>query len=408
MHTTTDKLGFTLPLTIAILVVIGFLVSTFYGMIKNERIESFRRYSDAQATLELESGVNYAFYRMQEEHKPWRTDSLQYTSKDGNIRFSLSHVQNGAFAALNIFNHDSSQSFKAHTGFIPPNSPALILLAAQTNVSLVGKARIEGGSVLRNGTITYSNHYKMRADKEAFFDTTYVGDTLPYFDTLKFYPELSREQFISKFDNERCVFDGTESVPENLNCQTVTMQGDSRCDRCNIKASKVFIRERASTKKANIIAQTISLKNDAILSGTFFAQESLEVNLRQKQENAINLIVQGKQTGEIDYAGSISIDSLIANSVLILFMGDGWNETMKGIPIKIADNVEIRGTLISRGIVDFRGTLTGQMIAYHFGFFEEEILWRGFFRNGKIKGDTSVHNLLPDIIYLGGQASYAN
>ena len=76
MRATNKKHGFTLPLTIAILVIIGFLVSTFYTMVKNERMESFRRFSDAQATLELESGVNYAFYRMQNEYKPWRTESL--------------------------------------------------------------------------------------------------------------------------------------------------------------------------------------------------------------------------------------------------------------------------------------------------------------------------------------------
>ena len=77
-------------------------------MVKNERMESFRRFSDAQATLELESGVNYAFYRMQNEHKPWRTDSLLHTSNDSSVHFALSQMQDGAFASLKVFNHDSS------------------------------------------------------------------------------------------------------------------------------------------------------------------------------------------------------------------------------------------------------------------------------------------------------------
>lgn len=148
-------------------------------MVKNERIESSRRFTDAQATLELESGVNYAFFRMQAEHKPWRTDSLQHTSKDGNIRFSLSQIQDGAFASLNVFNHDSSRHFTAHTGFFPTKRPALTLLASQANISLVGNARIEGGTALMSGTVSYSSHYKMRAEKDAFYDTVYVGDTLP-------------------------------------------------------------------------------------------------------------------------------------------------------------------------------------------------------------------------------------
>ena len=403
-----NKRGFTLPLTIAILVIIGFLASSFYIMVKNERIESSRRFTKAQATLELESGVNYALYRMQREHKPWRTDSLQHVSKDGSIRFSLSQKQDGAFASLNVFNHDSSRHFTAHTGFIPTKRPALTLLASQANISLVGNARIDGGTALMSGTVSYSSHYKMRAEKNAFYDTVYVGDSLPYFDTLKFFPEISRKQFTEKFQKERCVFDGTDAVPEALNCRVVTMQGDSRCNRCKITADKVFLRERAHTLKANIIARTITLKDSILLSGTFFAQDSLEVSLKRKQASPINLIVQGRKTGDVEYTGTLTVDKLNADKVLILFMGDNWDETTKGISVTVSEEVEICGSIISRGMVDFRGNLTGQMIAYHLGFYEGETLWRGFFRNGKIKGDTTVHTFLPDIIYLGGEASYEN
>jgi hypothetical protein len=408
MHNMANKRGFTLPFTIAILVIIGYLISSFYTMIKNERIESFRRFSDAQATLELESGVNYAFYRMQSEHKPWRTDSLQHTNKDGSIHFSISQVQDGAFAKLQIFNRDSSRNFIAHTGFIPPNRPALTLLAEQANASLVGKARIEGGTALKSGAVSFSSHYKMRAEKEAYFDTVYVGDSLACFDTLKFFSELSRKQFAKTFEKDRCVFDGTETVPERLSCRIVTMQGDSRCNHCNIIADKIFLRERANTLKANIIARTISLKDSALLSGTFFAQDTLEVSLNRNQDNLINLILQGQKTGDIEYTGTISIDKLNANNILILFMGDNWDETMKGISVTIAKKVNLRGSIISRGLINFSGKLNGQMIAYHFGFYEGETLWRGFLRNGQIKGDSSVHTLLPDIIYLGGEASYEN
>ena len=408
MRATRPKSGFTLPLTIAILVIIGFLISSFYTMIKNERIESSRRFNDTQTTLELESGVNYAFFRMQSEHSPWRTDCLQHTSKDGSIHFSLSQTQDGAFAALSIFNRDSTQHFSAHTGFIPPNRPALTLLASQANVSLVGKARIEGGSALKNGSVSYSSHYKMRAEKEAFYDTVYVGELSQYFDTLRFYPELSRKQFSEKFDKERCIFDGTDNIPTNLNCRVVTMQGDSRCDHCKIIADKIFLRERATTTKANIIARVISLKDSISLSGTFFAQDSLEVSAKNKQENVINLIVQGRKTGEVDYTGTLAINSLKADKVLITFIGDNWDETMKGIPVTISEKVDIKGYVISNGFIDFRGKLIGQMIAYHFGFYEGETFWRGFFRDGSVKGDTTIHTFLPDIVYLGGEASYEN
>ena len=248
----------------------------------------------------------------------------------------------------------------------------------------------------------------MRAEKEAFFDTVYVGDSLAYFDTLKFFPELTREQFAKSFEKDRCVFDGTEVVPEELNCRIVTMQGDSRCNRCNIIADKIFLRERASTLKASIIARTIALNDSVLLSGTFFAQDTLEVSLKRNQDYLINLVLQGRKTDEVEYTGFLNIDKLKASNILILFMGDNWDETMKGIPVTIGENADIHGSVISRGMVNFSGKLNGQMIAYHFGFYEGETLWRGFLRNGQIKGDTSVHTFLPDIIYLGGEASYEN
>ena len=380
MRTFRDRRGFTLPLTIIVIVVIGILASTFYGMVKSERIETFHRFQETQATLELESGVNYAFFRMQEEHKPWRTDSLEHASPDSSIRFSMEQSQDGPFARLTVFNHDSSKSFSAHTGFIPPTFPALTLLAAQANISLTGDARIEGGA----------------------------SDTLHLFDTLRFYPELSRKQFQKDFDTEKCVLDGTDNVPSNdtLKCKTVIMQGDSHCEDCHIKAERIFIRERAHLRNAFVTASNISLKGKSLLSGTFFAQDTLEVALDRKQESSLRLILQGRKTAETTYAGLMDFQKLQASNALVIFIGDNWDETLKSIPVNVSDSVDIRGALIANGFVNFSGKLTGMMISYHFGFYEDATLWRGFLRGGKIISDTTIHPFLPDIVYLGGEASY--
>lgn len=405
-----NKRGFTLPLTIVLLVFISFLTFSLYDMVKRERMESARRYKKLQAELELESGVNYAFYRMQKEGKPWRTDSLQHSSKDRSINFTLSQIQDGPFAKLSVFNKDSTESFLVRTGFIPNSRPALTILASQTNVSLVGKAKIEGGSAIQNGSISYSTHYKMRAGKEAFHDTVYTGENLPYFDTLKFFPELSKNQFTNKFENEQCVFDGSDfvgnGVKDQASCKTVIMQGDSRCEECSISADRIFIRGRASLQNAKVTARIISLKDSAKVSGIFFAQDTLEVSLLLEQYSPIKLIVQGEKTGEVDYSGLFVLNKLKAKDALTIFMADNWDETMKGVPFQISENVDIRGAVISRGTVDFRGKLTGQMIAYNFGFYDGNTFWRGFLRDGQIKGDTTYHPFLPDIVYLGGEASY--
>ena len=405
-----DKRGFTLPLTIVILVVIGFLIFSLYDMVKRERMESFRRYKEIQAELEFESGANYAFYRMQKEGKPWRTDSLQHTSKNGKISFTLSQIQDGAYGRLKVFNHDSSRSFSVRTGFTPASRPALTLLATQANVSLVGKARIEGGCTMQNGTITYSTHYKMRAEKEAFYDSVFSGENQPYFDTLLFFPELGRKQFEESFENEQCVIDGNEIIGGGIHgtasCKTLIMQGDCRCEDCSIHAERLFIRERAKMQNANVTARIISLKENANVSGVFFAQESLNVDLNNMQQKPLRLIVQGRKSGEASYAGYLNLQKFKGDDALVVFMGDNWDETMNNIPVNVAEAVDFRGALVSKGTTDFRGKINGMMIAYNFGFFEEKTLWRGFLRGGQIKGDTTYHPFLPDMVFLGGEANY--
>lgn len=402
------KSGYTLPFTVVMLVVIGLLSFSLYGMVRNERIEAARRYGSIQASLELESGVNYAFHRMQHNGRPWLTDSLAHASANGKIRFSLTQEQDGAFAKLTVYNHDSSRTFSARTGFNIPSSPALVMLTPQANISLAGNARIEGGTAVRTGSISYSTHYKMHAERDAFFDTVYVGENLPYFDTLSVYPELGMDQFTTEFTNDLCIFDGTDMVGNGtpVRCKTVVMQGDSRCLSCRIDADKVTLRGRATLENADIRSRNILMKDTVMVSGTFFAQETLQVSLERKQEKNLRLIVQGRKTGEVDYAGALNIDKLKASDVAVLFIGHNWSETFRGIPVNIAEDVELRGALISFGITDFRGKLTGRAIAMHFGFYEGETLWRGFLRGGQIIGDTAIHTFVPHIIYLGGEASY--
>lgn len=135
------------------------------------------------------------------------------------------HFQDGAFARLEVHNSDSSKTLSVHTGFIPKSRPALVLTASNSSIALVGNARIEGGTALKQGRVSYSTNYKMRATKEAFYDTVFVSDTLPYFKELKYYPELSRNSFEKKFDKQSCVFDGTDKISSELKCSMVVMQG---------------------------------------------------------------------------------------------------------------------------------------------------------------------------------------
>ena len=101
------KNGYTLPLAMVILLIAGNIGLAIFTMIKSERIESFHRYVKSQAELDIESALDYSLVKIQSGKEPWRTDSLAYQSTDGNIRFSLSHKQKGAYALLDIFSKDS-------------------------------------------------------------------------------------------------------------------------------------------------------------------------------------------------------------------------------------------------------------------------------------------------------------
>lgn len=401
-----SKSGYTLPLTIVILLIIGILSFSFYDMVKRERMDSFRRYRSAYASLEFESAANYAFYRMAIAKEPWRTDSLRYSSKDGHIQFLIKQEQDGAFARLTVSNRDSSKSFSTVTGYIPKARPALVVTASNASVALAGDAKIEGGIALKLGRVNYSTNYKNRASKDAFYDTAFVGDSHPYFDTLKYYPELSRNSFDTTFKKQSCIFDGTDALPEYLRCATVVMQGDSKCNACRISADRIFIRGRSTLNKANVIARTISLRDSAITGGFFLARDSMEIDLKLEQKNKVWYSVQGQKKTDTDYIGKLSVQKLNAANAALMFLGDNWDETLKGIPVEITDKVKITGVLIANGVVDFRGKLKGHMTVSNFSFYEGETLWRGFLKNGQIKGDTAVHILLPDIIHFGGDPSY--
>ncbi|SHK38742.1 hypothetical protein SAMN05720468_101286 [Fibrobacter sp. UWEL] len=184
------------------------------------------------------------------------------------------------------------------------------------------------------------------------------------------------------------------------------MQGDSRCKQCKIVADRIFIRERARFDQAEIVARNISIKENVSLNGIYFAQDTIEINVNNIQEKKNVFILQGHKTSDVDYIGKLSIQKLKAKDAAVLFLGDNWDETLRGIPVEISENTDITGTLVANGIVDFRGKLKGSMTVSNLSFYEGETLWRGFMRGGQIKGDTSVHVMLPDNIFFGGEPSY--
>ena len=73
-------------------------------------MESFRWFQKDQNELSMETALDYAFYRMESEKDPWRTDSLSYTTNMGNIRFNMGHTQDGLFSKITVFNLDTTKN----------------------------------------------------------------------------------------------------------------------------------------------------------------------------------------------------------------------------------------------------------------------------------------------------------
>ncbi len=400
------KNGYTLPLAMVILLIAGNIGLAIFTMIKSERIESFHRYVKSQAELDIESALDYSLVKIQSSKEPWRTDSLAYQSTDGNIRFSLSHKQKGAYALLDIFSKDSLEESSVYSGFVQANLPAVTVLSKNATLALAQGSKIKGGIAIPGGQVNYSSHYKMMADKSTSYDTVFSEKVFTLFDSLQYFPQNTRDQFDSVFKKRLCEFDAKDRIPNDLVCKKVIVQGDALCDRCSINAESIKIIGNSIFKKASIKARTAELGENASISGVVFVQDTLSVNLRKEQELPLKLILQGRKTGPAEYTGTMDIEKLRAKNALIMFVGDNWDETMPNVPVRISDKCNIVGNLVSKGTVNFQGTLKGSAIVWDFGFDEGGTRWRNFLRKASFERDSTITILMPDIFHMGGDASY--
>lgn len=406
--------GFTLPLALVILAVMGNIALVIFSMVKSERVESFRRYTKIQAELNTESGIDFALNRMNTESSPWRTDSLHYISPDNSVTFTLSHVQDGIYSKLNIVPGDSSQKtatgltspWIARAGFQQPPLPAIVALSRHSTFAIAQGSHIKGGIAVAEGSVSYSMHYLMMADRETYYDTVLTDTNFTLFDSLRYFPELSRNQFDSLYKKDLCEFDAKDEIPQMLSCRNVIVQGDARCEKCSIRAEKIRIRGNSVFKKADIRANKISATEYAELSGTFFARDSVFVELERLQEAPLTIALQGRKSGPAEYTGRLDLEKLSAGKATLLFVGDNWDETLPGVPVRISEKCNLKGIIVSMGSTDFQGRLKGTLVTYNFAFDEGGTHWRNFIRNAKIESDSSASYLLPDMLHLGGFATY--
>lgn len=406
--------GFTLPLALVILAVMGNIALVIFSMVKSERVESFRRYTKIQAELNTESGIDFALNRMETTSSPWRTDSLHYISPDSSVTFTLSHFQDGIYSKLSVVPGDSSQKtatsqaspWIARTGFRQPPLPAIVALSRHATFAIAQGTRIKGGIAIAEGTVTYSMHYMMMADRETYYDTMFTDTNFTLFDSLHYFPELSRKQFDSLYKKDLCEFDAKDEIPQMLSCRNVVVQGDARCEKCSIRAEKIRIRGNSVFKEADIRANKISATEYAELSGTFFARDSVFVELERSQDAPLTIALQGRKSGPAEYTGRLDLEKLTAGNILLLFVGDNWDETFPGIPVRTSEKCNLNGLVVSMGTTDFQGRLKGTLVTYNFAFDEGGTHWRNFIRHAQIESDSSASYLLPDMLHIGGFATY--
>lgn len=406
--------GFTLPLALVILAVMGNIALVIFSMVKSERVESFKRYTKIQAELNIESGIDFALNKMETESSPWRTDSLHYISPDSSVTFTLSHFQDGIYSKLSIVPGDSSQKtatgiaspWIARAGFRRPPLPAIIVLSRRSNFAIAQGTRIKGGIAVAEGSVSYSMHYLMMADRETYYDTVFTDTNFTLFDSLRYFPELSRNQFDSLYKKDLCEFDARDEIPQTLSCRNVIVQGDAHCEKCSIRAEKIRIRGNSVFKEADIRANKISATEYAELSGTFFARDSVFVELERTQDAPLTIALQGRKSGPFEYSGSLDLEKLSAGNVQLLFIGDNWEESLPGIPVRISEKSNLKGIVVSMGTTDFQGHLKGTLVTYNFGFIEGGTHWKNFVRHAKIENDSTASYFLPDMLHLGGLATY--
>lgn len=401
------KRGMTLPLTMAALLILSLLTMALYEMLGAERRASGRHLRKAQAELSAQSGLEYALFRMEQQSAPWRTESLRHTGVDPAVSFEISAQQDGPFSKVSVRNlgRDSGVAkLEMHGGFRPRNMPAIILLNPSATLALVGNAKIHGSIAIKTGNVEYSTNYMQPAGKDASFNGPVLGADWKFWDSISFHADVSRHIFDDLPGEDFCTFDAKDTLPQDVECGTVTLRGDAFCSKCTISAGRVFIKERAVLDKADVKAKFISLSGTGQVSGTFFAQDTLSADLDSVQKNAIWLCVQGRKTGSNAYSGSLEINRLNAERATLMFFGDNWDASLPGISAYISSQSKISGRIIIHGTLDMHGTLYGALVAWDFSFDESGTRWNGFLKDASITEDSTQAELIPDAIRLGGRA----
>lgn len=408
-----NRRGAVLLLALAVLLVLGVLGGSFYGMVASERAEAARRHAKSQAELSAYSALEFALHQMRNARKPWRSDLITHIAAQQSLQFELTSRQQGAYALLAVKGiaawgtSFTAKEFQTRAGYLVHGLPSVTLLDPNASVSLAGKAIVEGDVALQRGRVERSTHYKMPAGPSARFTGSVHDESWAIWDSIAFYPDQTSSWLENNINSggKNCIWDARDTLRGEHHCLTALLRGDSHCDSCQLFADSIRITGNASLHQALLGARFLRVEGKGQVDGQFLAMDTLEVDLQTQQSGNALFLVNGRKTGPSDYAGSLVIQRYHGKA-LVLFQGENWDASLPGIPVLIGERATLQGLILAHGNLDMKGTVLGAIVAWNLAFEESGTLWQGYLKDAAVREDTAAAYLVPDSWFLGGEATY--
>ena len=408
-----NRRGAVLVIVLAVMLVLGLLGGSFYGMVASERQEVARRHAKSQAELSAYSALEFALLQMRNTHGPWRSQHLNHQAIASNVHFDLASSQNGAFATLSATGWSTlghakvSKNVLALSGFRAKALPSLTLLDPNASISLAGKSVVEGSVALQRGRVERSTHYKMPAASTARFTGELLGENWPLWDSVATFPETTSSWLEDRLGKSKkfCSWDAKDTLRGEIHCGKAVLRGDAFCDSCMLFADTITVSGNASFAQALLGAYHIDLNGQGQADGQFLARDSLEIDLKTPQNGHAVFLVIGRKTGPSNYSGHIVIQKLQGRA-MVLFLGENWDASLPGVSVSIKEDASLQGIILAHGTLEMKGAIVGAIVAWNLAFEEGGTLWQGFLKDALVRQDTSTAYMIPDSWFLGGEAVY--
>ena len=346
----------------------------------------------------------------------WRTAKLEHQTLDNAYQFLIHTNQVGVsgIASITVISnnpadHKDSVAKQYRMVTVLDSLPTLAFLDPKASVALAGNAFIHGDVAIQSGQVTKSSRYDLMAGSLAGFDGRIFDSTATIWKKLhfQFHPffawmdsgshipsePIAEPQFISRS------FDADPLQDTIRVLGILRIQRETQVANAFVIATEIYVEDSVSIRNATFCARKISIATKGIVAGEFYATDTILVNAKQQQDTPSVFAVTGRMNnGKV--TGYLECQEWRGSGTWLNATRD-WNPLYSDIAIRFSNKCHNNGTLLTPGLLDNRGQLTGHTIIGTLATKESVTLWQGFMLDGEIRDTLVGHASIPDILRFG-------